>query len=89
MKAIAILTNFFVPGVGSFFVGKVGQGIAQILLWGLGFLLTVGTMGIGGVIGIPLMFGAWIWGLITASSANPKPIQVNVVDQRTDAGSGK
>jgi TM2 domain-containing membrane protein YozV len=36
MRVLAILLNFFIPGVGSFVIGRIGQGIGQILLYGLG-----------------------------------------------------
>lgn len=84
MKALAIVCNIFIPGVGSFFVGQVGQGIAQIILYGLGFLITIGTLGIGAIIGIPMMIGAWIWGLITAFGVNQQPVQVNIVNNASD-----
>jgi len=79
MKAVAIIVNFFFPGIGSFFVGKVGQGIAQIILYIIGvlFILT----GIGMIIGIPLCIGVWIWGLVTAATSPGEPIQVTIVHQ--------
>jgi TM2 domain-containing membrane protein YozV len=82
MKALAVILNIFLPGVGSFVVGKAGQGIAQILIFGLGFLLNIVTLGFGAIIGIPMMIGAWIWGLITALGSSSTPIQVNIVDNR-------
>ncbi len=78
MKTLGIIANILIPGVGSFIVGAPGQGIAQVLIWGIGFLLTLLTLGFGGVIGIPLMVGAWIWGLITAIGTEPASITVNV-----------
>ena len=83
MKTLGIIANIFIPGVGSFIVGAPGQGIAQILIWGIGFMLTVFTLGFGGVIGIPLMVGAWIWGLITAFGTEPSSITVNVHTHET------
>jgi TM2 domain-containing membrane protein YozV len=79
MKVVAIIVNFFIPGLGSFFVGKVGQGIAQLLLYiiGIVFVLT----GIGAIIGIPLCIGVWIWGLVTAANSPGQPIQVTIVHQ--------
>ena len=66
--------------MGSFVVGKAGLGIGQIILWGLGFLLTL--TGILAIIGIPLMIGAWIWGIITAEgSGNNQPQQINMIQQ--------
>lgn len=49
MKVAAIIVTFFFPGIGSFFVGKVGQGIAQIILYviGLFFIFT----GVGAISG--------------------------------------
>lgn len=86
MKGLAIFLNIALPGVGSFVVGKAGQGIAQILLWGFGLLLTIGTLGIGGIVGIPLMIAVWIWGIITATGAGTQTFEVN--DVNSDAKTG-
>jgi TM2 domain-containing membrane protein YozV len=76
MKALAIICNVFWPGIGSFFVGKVGQGIAQLVLYfiGLIFIFTA----IGAIIGIPLCFGVWVWGIVTAVNGEAKPLQVTI-----------
>ena len=78
MKALAIVCNILVPGVGSFVAGYPGQGLGQILIWGLGFLLTVVTLGFGMVIGIPMMLGAWIWGIVTVAGGPAPAVTVNV-----------
>jgi TM2 domain-containing membrane protein YozV len=77
MTAVGIIVNFFFPGIGSMIVGKVGQGITQLVLYviGLFFIFT----GVGAIIGIPLCIGIWIWGLVTAATANPQPVQVQVI----------
>ena len=85
MKTLGIIANLLIPGVGSFIVGAPGQGIAQILIWGIGFLFTVFTLGFGAVIGFPLMIGAWVWGLITAFGAEPTAITVNVNTNHPDS----
>ena len=77
MKALAIVTNIFVPGVGTLIVGKVGQGVAQILLYLLGFVLCFTI--IGAIVGIPLMIGIWIWGIVVAANSDSKPVQVEVI----------
>jgi TM2 domain-containing membrane protein YozV len=79
VKVVAIIVNFFFPGIGSFFVGKVGQGVAQVILYviGLIFIFT----GIGAIIGVPLCIGVWIWGLVTAATSPSEPIQVTIVHQ--------
>lgn len=79
MKAIAIIVNFFIPGVGSLFVGKIAQGIVQFILYSVGAALTF-TLVLA-IIGWPMMVIAWIWGLITAATANPEPIRVTVIHQ--------
>lgn len=79
VKTLAIILNILFPGVGSFVIGAIGQGIGQITIFGIGFIFTLVTFGFGGVIGIPMMLGAWIWGLITAIGAQSQPIQVNVI----------
>jgi TM2 domain-containing membrane protein YozV len=83
VKALAILLNILIPGVGSFVIGAVGQGIGQILIYGIGFLLTFGTLGFGGIIGLPMMLGAWVWGIVTAAGASPQPLQVNITNSNS------
>ena len=78
MKAIALFANILLPGVGSFFVGKAGAGIAQLMIWGFGLMLTLGTLGVGGVIGIPMMIVAWIWAIVSAVGGEQQ-ITVNVI----------
>lgn len=76
MKAVAVIANILLPGVGSFFVGKAAAGIAQLLIWGLGFLFTVGTLGFGAIVGFPMMIVAWIWAIVSAVS---EPTTVTVI----------
>lgn len=80
MKTAGILLNFFLPGVGTIVIGKAGQGVTQLCLYGLGVLFTF-TL-IGAIIGIPLMLAAWIWGMVTVVSSNPQPMQVTVIHQQ-------
>jgi TM2 domain-containing membrane protein YozV len=79
MQGVAVLINFFLPGVGSFFVGQIGQGIAQMLIWWVGLIICFSVVGI--IIGLPMMGAAWLWAIIGAATSNPKPLQVNVVRQ--------
>lgn len=72
MNAIAMISNLLIPGMGSFFIGEVGRGIRQILIWGIGFILTFFSLGFLAVIAVSLMAGAWIRGLITAFGAQPQ-----------------
>ena len=68
MNIIAVILNFFMPGIGSFFVGKGGAGVAQLLLYltGLFLVFTVFLSWIG----IFFLGIAWVWGLVTAATAN-------------------
>jgi len=68
---------FFFPGVGSLILGQIGQGIAQLLLYIFGVILTL--TGILAIIGIPICVIVWIWAIVSAASANPKPMQVEVI----------
>ncbi len=81
MKTLAILINIFLPGVGTFFVSKVGEAIGQILIYWIGVFFCF--TGIGLLIGLPMMLAAWIWGLVSAIGANPQPIQVTVNNTTT------
>jgi TM2 domain-containing membrane protein YozV len=58
--AVSLLVSFFIPGVGSMINGDTGTGIAILVLYVLGVVLAFF------LIGIPLLLGAWIWGLIDA-----------------------
>lgn len=77
MKTLAIILNIFFPGVGSLVIGKVGQGISQIILYILGIIFSITVVGV--IIGVPLCIGAWIWGLITVTSSPTAPVEVIVV----------
>lgn len=65
MKVIAIILNIFMPGIGTLVARKWLPGIAQILLGMLAMFLMM-TM-IGGVIGLPLMAGVWVWALVSVA----------------------
>lgn len=58
--AVSLIISFFIPGVGSMVNGDVGTGVAILVLWIIGIALSVF------LIGIPLILGAWIWGMIDA-----------------------
>ncbi len=68
MKAIAIIINFFFPGVGTMIIGKVGLGAAQLLLGIAGYFLTL--TGILSIIGIPMIIAAVIWSMISAAKSD-------------------
>jgi len=70
VKVIGIIVNIFFPGIGTLIVGKVGQGIAQILLFVLGVILNFTV--ILSIIGIPLCFGIWVWSIVSAATSHPK-----------------
>jgi TM2 domain-containing membrane protein YozV len=74
MKALAIIINIFFPGIGTLIVGKVGQGIAQILLYMLGVVLNFTVVGL--IIGVPLCIAVWIWALVSTANAPSAPIEV-------------
>jgi len=58
---VALLVNFFLPGLGTLFLGELA-GVAQIGLIILGSFLVVS----GAAFGILMVFVAWIWALISA-----------------------
>lgn len=78
MKALGIIVNIFFPGIGTMIVGKIGQGVAQLLLYFLGVLIVFFSFGLLFFIGVPLCIGVWIWALASAASAPVQPIQVVV-----------
>lgn len=78
MKAIAVITNFFIPGLGSLVIGKVVSGLLQLLLSAIGWFLTYTV--IFAIIGLPLVALAWIWAMISAATYQ-EPVRV-VYDRR-------
>ena len=76
MRALAIITNFFVPGLGTLIVGKVGQGIAQLLLFIVGFWLAFAWLALP--VGLPICFAVWVWGLVVAARTPLQPAHSSV-----------
>ncbi|MCC5624463.1 hypothetical protein [Nostoc sp. CHAB 5715] len=68
MQVAGIIVNLFLPGVGTLIVGKIGQGIAQIILIILAIILNLTV--VLAIIGVPLAIGVWVWGIVSA--ATPK-----------------
>ena len=56
--AVGVLLSLFIPGLGSMVSGSVGRGILILAVYLVGWLLTIV------LIGIPIVFGAWVWGMI-------------------------
>ncbi|MDX2216800.1 MAG: hypothetical protein SFY66_26275 [Oculatellaceae cyanobacterium bins.114] len=68
MKILAIIINIFFPGIGTLIVGKIAQGIIQIILDLVVFLLLFIPI-IGWLIAVPIAIGNWIWALVSVLSA--------------------
>jgi TM2 domain-containing membrane protein YozV len=60
---VGLLVNLPLPGVGSLIAGKTREGVLQLVMVGVAlplcFLL----------IGFPMLFGAWVWALVTGINA--------------------
>jgi TM2 domain-containing membrane protein YozV len=56
----SVLLSIFVPGLGSMVNGNAGVGVTILILNIIGWILAIV------LIGIPLAFGSWIWGLVDA-----------------------
>ncbi len=80
MNIVAFIPNFFLPGLGSLIAGEVSQGITQIVIFGIGILLSMTV--ILSVIGYPMMAAAWIWGLFTAATMGATPTDMPVVHRK-------
>jgi len=55
--ALSLILSFFIPGLGTMVNGNVGRGVLILVLYVVGWVLSFL------LIGIPLLIGAWIWGL--------------------------
>jgi TM2 domain-containing membrane protein YozV len=56
--ALGVILSFFIPGLGSIVNGSTGRGVAILGLYLFGWILAFF------LIGIPILIGAWIWGLV-------------------------
>ena len=67
MKIVAIIVNFFFPGLGTLLIGQIGTGVAQLLLTIVAAVMI--ATGVLSIIGIPLAIGVWIWALVSAAKS--------------------
>lgn len=57
---IALLASFFIPGLGSMIVGRGGVGAGILIGYVIGLFFSFI------LIGLPFVFGFWIWGMVDA-----------------------
>ncbi len=55
---VGLLLSFFVPGLGSMVNGNVGIGVAILITYVVGWVLTIV------LVGFVIIFGAWVWGMV-------------------------
>jgi len=67
VKIVAIIVNFFFPGLGTLLIGQIGTGVAQLLLTIVAAVMI--ATGVLSIIGIPLGIGVWIWALVSAAKS--------------------
>ncbi|MGX1597559.1 hypothetical protein ACWIDS_10915 [Dietzia maris] len=58
--ALMLVASLLVPGLGTMLVGRAGRGVGILAGYLVGALLSVI------LIGLPIMFGFWIWGMVDA-----------------------
>ena len=63
-KFFAFILNFFVPGLGTIFIGRIGTAIIQLMLIPVGVLL----IPFGGL-GFLVLIANWVWSLTTVVQA--------------------
>jgi len=56
--AMGVILSFFIPGLGTMVNGDVARGAIILGVYALGWVLALF------LIGIPILIGAWIWGMI-------------------------
>lgn len=66
MRAIGVIVNIFLPGVGTLLVGKFVEGVIQIVLVIIAILMNVSI--VLAIIGVPLGIGTYIWALVSAAT---------------------
>ena len=78
MRVLGVIVNLFFPGIGTIIVGKIVSGVVQFLLYAAAVALI--ATGIGALFGIPLAIVVWIWAIVSAATAEDKPLVVVVRD---------
>ncbi|MEA5558191.1 hypothetical protein [Nodularia spumigena] len=73
MNVLGIIVNIFLPGVGTLIVGKIPQGIIQIILFIVAVFLNITV--IFAILGIPLGIGTYIWAIVSAATPKKPPTQ--------------
>ena len=58
--ALALLASFFIPGLGSMLVERVGTGVMILVCYIVAAMFSVI------LIGIPFLLGFWVWGMVDA-----------------------
>jgi TM2 domain-containing membrane protein YozV len=56
--ALGVILSFFIPGLGSMVNGDATRGVIILIVYVVGWFLAFF------LIGIPILIGAWIWGLV-------------------------
>jgi TM2 domain-containing membrane protein YozV len=56
--ALGVILSFFIPGLGSMVNGDGARGAIILGVYLLGWILAII------LVGIPILFGAWVWGLV-------------------------
>ena len=56
--ALGVILSFFIPGLGSIVNGSTSRGVIILVVYLFGWILAFF------LIGIPILVGAWIWGLV-------------------------
>lgn len=71
---VALLASFFIPGLGTLMNGESGKGVMIFLGWffGLAFFFAFTWLLLIGLLGLPFVFGFFIWGLVDAYSGARK-----------------
>jgi TM2 domain-containing membrane protein YozV len=82
MRALGVIVNLFFPGIGTIVVGKIVAGVIQFLLYAAAVALV--ATGIGALVGVPLAVVVWIWAVVSAATAEDKPLIVVVRDKPDD-----
>ena len=56
--ALGVILSFFIPGLGSIVNGSTSRGVTILVVYVVGVILSFF------LIGIPVVIGAWIWGMV-------------------------
>jgi hypothetical protein len=85
MGCLALFVNFLIPGLGTLlFTNRRIQGLIQIVISIINYILIVATFGIWALIGVFVYLGVFVWSLAATITFMSEQSAKKVIQQNHD-----